>query len=205
VFRGLVCYYGLHYISIFQESVQEENTVRFLLFDDHNIRVLGNWESVKLECFKAHYQPVLLLYEIENILPNRYSSQRTLEKTKVPYNNLDQKQSPSNNRAAYSPEIIGNINLIESSNLGVAMLKQQEKIYELATNRRLSINQKTDLNKSEFKNFEGKKSDEIDEKDYEIISNPKHLINTSFGRSMNDIGPEEMLLNVRARLVGTGK
>ena len=42
VFRGLVCYYGLHYVSIFQEHQQDEaKPVQFLLFDDHNVRLIG--------------------------------------------------------------------------------------------------------------------------------------------------------------------
>jgi len=66
VFRGLVCYYGLHYVSIFQEFNQNDGKpVQFLLFDDKNVRFLGDWSAVKRECVKARYQPVLLLYEME--------------------------------------------------------------------------------------------------------------------------------------------
>jgi hypothetical protein len=36
IFRGMVCYYGKHYVSIFQEYSPGEP--RFLLFDDSNIR-----------------------------------------------------------------------------------------------------------------------------------------------------------------------
>jgi hypothetical protein len=65
-FRGLVCYYGLHYVSIFQDlSVERGEESRFLLFDDQKIRPLGDWEAVKLECIKSRYQPVLLLYELD--------------------------------------------------------------------------------------------------------------------------------------------
>ena len=59
-FRGLVCYYGLHYVSIFQEM----DCNRFLLFDDQKVRVIGDWNAVKEECIKSKYQPVLLLYEL---------------------------------------------------------------------------------------------------------------------------------------------
>ncbi|KAJ1420037.1 hypothetical protein B484DRAFT_453237 [Ochromonadaceae sp. CCMP2298] len=38
----------------------------FLLFDDQHVRRVGNWGAVKRECVKAHYQPVLLLYELES-------------------------------------------------------------------------------------------------------------------------------------------
>jgi hypothetical protein len=64
-FRGLVCYYGLHYVSIFQEYLPSGKG-RFLLFDDKNIRVIGSWDDVREECVRSHYQPVLLLYELEH-------------------------------------------------------------------------------------------------------------------------------------------
>ena len=60
-FRGMVCYYGLHYVSIFQDL--SSGTPRFLLFDDARIRVIGRWRDVLTECRRARYQPVLLLYE----------------------------------------------------------------------------------------------------------------------------------------------
>ena len=65
VFRGMVCYYGKHYVSIFQEYSPGEP--RFLLFDDSRIRCLGNWADVKVECGRSLYQPVLLLYELEGV------------------------------------------------------------------------------------------------------------------------------------------
>ena len=86
VFRGLVCYYGLHYVSIFQQFSNAATTSstasssagpalqqselevveqQYLLFDDQNIRVIGDWAAVQELCVKALYQPVLLLYELE--------------------------------------------------------------------------------------------------------------------------------------------
>lgn len=64
LFRGLICYYGRHYVSIFQEYSFGEP--KFLLFDDQNIRSIGSWSAVKKECIRGRYQPVLLLYEREN-------------------------------------------------------------------------------------------------------------------------------------------
>lgn len=72
IFRGLVCYYGKHYISIIQElSVSSSSSAknsttspRFLLFDDNLVRVIGDWRAVRDEILKSHYQPVLLLYEL---------------------------------------------------------------------------------------------------------------------------------------------
>ena len=40
--------------------------MQFLLFDDQKITKLGEWEDVKRECLRSSFQPVLLLYEIEN-------------------------------------------------------------------------------------------------------------------------------------------
>ena len=39
---------------------------QFLLFDDQKVRRLGGWDEVKRECLRSFYQPVLLLYELEN-------------------------------------------------------------------------------------------------------------------------------------------
>ena len=64
VFRGFVGYYGLHYISVFQDKTNAQEG-QFLLFDDTNIRMLGGWEDVKRQCIRSHLQPVLLLYELE--------------------------------------------------------------------------------------------------------------------------------------------
>lgn len=63
VFRGLVCYYGMHYVSIFQS--RNRGLYEYLLFDDQTIKNIGDWESVKTKCVKSCYQPVLLLYELE--------------------------------------------------------------------------------------------------------------------------------------------
>lgn len=63
VFRGLICYYGKHYVSIFQS--RKVGMYEYLLFDDQTIKVIGDWEAVKDKCVKSCYQPVLLLYELE--------------------------------------------------------------------------------------------------------------------------------------------
>ena len=46
VFRGFVGYYGLHYISVFQDRTNAEDG-QFLLFDDTTVRSLGGWEQVR--------------------------------------------------------------------------------------------------------------------------------------------------------------
>eukprot|EP00605_Chrysophyceae_sp_TOSAG23-4_P000083 GSChrysophyteH1.ASY1.ANO1.85.1 assembled CDS len=61
LFRGMVCYYGLHYVSIFQEN---EDVNNYLLFDDQRVRHIGDFAEVVETAVKARYQPVLLLYEM---------------------------------------------------------------------------------------------------------------------------------------------
>lgn len=85
VFKGMVCYYGLHYVSIFQDySTMDE---KFLLFDDARIIPIGSWTQVKKYCTRNCYQPVLLLYEREvantstDQSPSQHTSNRTSNRT----------------------------------------------------------------------------------------------------------------------------
>lgn len=72
MFRGLICYYGLHYVSIFQ-ILQHDNSTNnvtnemvYYLFDDYKVKSIGStWEDVIRYCISNCYQPVLLLYELE--------------------------------------------------------------------------------------------------------------------------------------------
>lgn len=66
-FHGMICYYGTHYISIFQGnscSDDNEDECVYLLFDDHRVRPIGSWSDVIKLCRDAKYQPVLLLFEL---------------------------------------------------------------------------------------------------------------------------------------------
>lgn len=65
-FRGMICYYGQHYVSIFSDDFFPHSDPRYLLFDDAHVRPLGDWATVKEECISARYQPVLLLYELQD-------------------------------------------------------------------------------------------------------------------------------------------
>ena len=68
---SLTLYYAcvrLHCLIDVQSHFQESNNgeARFLLFDDQKVRPIGSWEDVKKECMKSLYQPVLLLYELQD-------------------------------------------------------------------------------------------------------------------------------------------
>lgn len=65
VFRGLVCYYGLHYVSIFEVLEDGDKDATFYLFDDQRVVRIGNWEETVRKCVASRYQAVLLLYELE--------------------------------------------------------------------------------------------------------------------------------------------
>lgn len=65
--QGLVCYYGLHYVSFFQADAMTQSAEEmYFLFDDHRVRPIGSWGDVVKYCENSHYQPVLLLYELES-------------------------------------------------------------------------------------------------------------------------------------------
>jgi ubiquitin C-terminal hydrolase len=58
--RGLVCYYGRHYVA-FSFSVSFQT---WLMFDDANVVEVGpTFETVVQKCIKSTYQPSLLFYE----------------------------------------------------------------------------------------------------------------------------------------------
>ena len=58
--------------TIFTQDHSLSGDVQFLLFDDQKVRPLGGWEDVKKECLKSFYQPVLLLYELEDSKESKY-------------------------------------------------------------------------------------------------------------------------------------
>jgi hypothetical protein len=65
-FCGVICYYGLHYVSLFARRCQNkksQNYGQWLLFDDARIHALSNWNAVKAFCVKAHYQPTVVWFE----------------------------------------------------------------------------------------------------------------------------------------------
>ncbi|KAG7402266.1 Ubiquitin carboxyl-terminal hydrolase [Phytophthora boehmeriae] len=68
-FRGLVCYYGRHYVGFFasrsvEDGVEKE---RWFLFDDTRVKLVGTWDDVRLRIERGCYQPTLLFYERNGI------------------------------------------------------------------------------------------------------------------------------------------
>ena len=59
LFRGMICYYGLHYVAFFLNRTDGS----WLMFDDHVVRPLGRWEEVKERCLQGKWQPVMVFYE----------------------------------------------------------------------------------------------------------------------------------------------
>ena len=137
LFRGMVCYYGKHYISIFQDysenySNSSENHINstsnlnsaihsgdFILFDDQNIRKIGNWTNVKEECIKSRYQPVLLLYELQM---NSHRSTTVVSPDNKDYkSNFDEKpfsiEKEENYEKYNEKTVINNRNLWNNVNL----------------------------------------------------------------------------------------
>uniref|UniRef100_K3WCM2 USP domain-containing protein n=1 Tax=Globisporangium ultimum (strain ATCC 200006 / CBS 805.95 / DAOM BR144) TaxID=431595 RepID=K3WCM2_GLOUD len=64
-FRGMVCYYGRHYVGFFasrsvEDGVEKE---RWYLFDDTRVKLVGTWADVRSRVERGGYQPTLLFYE----------------------------------------------------------------------------------------------------------------------------------------------
>ncbi|ETO61669.1 hypothetical protein F444_20365 [Phytophthora nicotianae P1976] len=68
-FRGLVCYYGRHYVGFFASRLNEDGVEkeRWFLFDDTRVKLVGMWADVKLRIERGGYQPTLLFYERNGI------------------------------------------------------------------------------------------------------------------------------------------
>ncbi|ETW04709.1 hypothetical protein, variant [Aphanomyces invadans] len=60
VFRGMVCYYGLHYVSFFQS---QSGRNEWYLFDDVQVHRIGTWEEVRRRIERGCYQPTILYWE----------------------------------------------------------------------------------------------------------------------------------------------
>lgn len=76
-FRGMVCYYGRHYVGFFASHTIEDGVTyeRWFLFDDTRVKRVGTWEDVRSRVERGGYQPTLLFYERQDI------DQQKLEKT----------------------------------------------------------------------------------------------------------------------------
>uniref|UniRef100_A0AAV1TSK9 USP domain-containing protein n=1 Tax=Peronospora matthiolae TaxID=2874970 RepID=A0AAV1TSK9_9STRA len=73
-FRGLVCYYGRHYVGFFASRSLDEDGVeceRWFLFDDTRVKLVGAWADVRLRVERGCYQPTLLFYERNGIQQER--------------------------------------------------------------------------------------------------------------------------------------
>jgi hypothetical protein len=57
--RGFICYYGRHYMAIFQSA----HLAQWLFFDDQRVVVLGDWAAVLRRCASGKLQPTLMFYE----------------------------------------------------------------------------------------------------------------------------------------------
>ncbi|OWY95078.1 Inactive ubiquitin carboxyl-terminal hydrolase, partial [Phytophthora megakarya] len=69
-FRGMVCYYGRHYVGFFASRSLDEDGVereRWFLFDDTRVKLVGTWADVRLRIERGGYQPTLLFYERNGI------------------------------------------------------------------------------------------------------------------------------------------
>jgi ubiquitin C-terminal hydrolase len=57
ILRGMLCYYGRHYIAVFR------GVESWYFLDDQCVRDVGSWSDVKTKLIKGHNYPVMLFYE----------------------------------------------------------------------------------------------------------------------------------------------
>jgi len=61
-FRGMICYYGRHYMAIFYSSAFQS----FVMFDDKRVSNLGDWNAVLERCGRGKLQPTVLFFETQD-------------------------------------------------------------------------------------------------------------------------------------------
>ncbi len=62
----MIVFYGRHYMAYFYSEKHDG----WYLFDDENIKKIGNWSSVKQHCTNGRAQPIILFYEKQEIIVN---------------------------------------------------------------------------------------------------------------------------------------
>lgn len=64
IFRGMVVFYGRHYMAYFYS----ERFDAWYQYDDSKITRVGNWTDVKNKCIKGLTQPILMFYEKQEVI-----------------------------------------------------------------------------------------------------------------------------------------
>ncbi|KAF0684515.1 Aste57867_23514 [Aphanomyces stellatus] len=98
LFRGMVCYYGQHYVSFFKS---QSTPHRWYLFDDVNVRIVGPWDEVRRLVERGCYQPTILFWEKNQLA---YETLETLAQ-EVHQQTLSPLRSPQAASAALPPLI----------------------------------------------------------------------------------------------------
>lgn len=58
--KGMICYYGKHYVAIFNNF----DTSEWYMFDDSNVKLIGtDWNQVHQRCLRGRLQPSVIFYE----------------------------------------------------------------------------------------------------------------------------------------------
>ena len=81
--RGVVCWYGKHYVAFFESEVGE----RWLMFDDRRVSHVGHWEELCTRAVLGKLQPILAFYEkTEKLADSRTLAQ--VEDHRTPHRTL---------------------------------------------------------------------------------------------------------------------
>jgi hypothetical protein len=84
--RGLICYYGMHYIAFFYCWARK----KWVLFDDTRVREEKDWSSVVSIIVSGQYVPTLLFYERDQ----GGITKEDIEELAQQVRNLEDRQSP---------------------------------------------------------------------------------------------------------------
>ena len=161
-----------------------------MLFDDQKVRPLGGWEDVKKECLKSFYQPVLLLYELEDSKESKYynsenGSNNNDDNSKNNCNNCNNSTS-NNNKAKRDNSDDNSKNNNDDNNNNYDYLYSNQYTYEQDR-----LDEKILFTKrlEEIKEIKCKMENENVHNDLELKNSLSPIQNSSFNFSSSFIYP----------------
>merc|ERR1719331_1203260 len=87
-FRGLICYYGMHYIAFFYCWARK----KWVLFDDTRVREENDWSSVVSVIMSGQYVPTVVFYE--RSIANDRIPEQAVEELARQVRDLEDRQNP---------------------------------------------------------------------------------------------------------------
>jgi hypothetical protein len=89
LFRGLICYYGMHYIALFYCWARK----KWVLFDDTRVREEADWSSVVSVIMSGQYVPTVVFYERSETIEDSRVSVQAIEELTRQVRDLEDRQN----------------------------------------------------------------------------------------------------------------